>query len=75
MSIINLQAYFDTIKKKTGKTPADFKKLAEQKGFIIDGNLKPSIKAGEIFTWLKEDFGLGRGHGMAIYHSLKEGIE
>ena len=75
MSIINLQAYFDTIKKKTGKTPADFKKLAEQKGFIIDGNLKPGIKAGEIFTWLKEDFGLGRGHGMAIYHSLKEGIE
>jgi hypothetical protein len=74
MPTVNLQAYFDTIKKKTGKTPSDFKKLAEKKGFFVKGALKPSVKATEIFNWLKEDFELGRGHAMAIYHSLKENI-
>ena len=71
--IINLQAYFDTIKKKTGKTPEDFKKLAEKKGFMVKGKLKETVKATEIFNWLKEDFELGRGHAMAIYHTLKGG--
>ena len=75
MNQINLQAYFDTIKTKTGRTPADFKQLATQKGYLVNGKLKPGIKAAEIFKWLKDDFGLGRGHGMAIYHALKEGIE
>jgi hypothetical protein len=69
--MINLQAYFDTIKKKTGKTPDDFKKLAEKKGFLSKGKIKPTVKATEIFNWLKEDFELGRGHAMAIYHTLK----
>lgn len=27
--------------------------------------------AGEIVAWLNEDFGLGRGHVMAIYALLK----
>ncbi|MDP9080225.1 MAG: DUF4287 domain-containing protein [Bacteroidota bacterium] len=72
---MNLPAYFETIKKKTGRTPADFKKLAEEKGFIINGALKPALKAMEVFNWLKEDFGLGRGHAMAIYHTFKTGTE
>ncbi len=72
---INLQAYFDNIKIKTGKTPADFKKLAEKKGFLVKGKIKPTVKATEIFNWLKEDFELGRGHAMAIYHALKEDIQ
>ena len=33
MPTINLPAYFATIKEKIGKTPADFRALAEQKGF------------------------------------------
>ncbi|MES2328172.1 MAG: DUF4287 domain-containing protein [Bacteroidota bacterium] len=74
MPIDKLPAYFDTIKKKTGKSPADFKKLAAGKGFISKGVLKSEVKAGDIFKWLKEDFDLGRGHAMAIYHSLKDGI-
>jgi hypothetical protein len=32
---MSFQAYIDNIKDKTGKTPADFKKLAEKKEFII----------------------------------------
>ena len=75
MSTINLPAYFVTIEKKTGKNLKDFKKLAEKKGFMEKGNLKPTVKATEVFTWLKEDFELGRGHAMAIYHSLKENLE
>jgi hypothetical protein len=73
MSTINLPAYFETIKKKTGKSPEDFKRLAEQMGLMADGTFKPTVKAMDIFDWLKNDFGLGRGHGMAIYHVLKEG--
>jgi hypothetical protein len=75
MNQVNLQAYFDTIKTKTGRTPADFRQLAKQKGYLVNGELKPDIKAAEVFKWLKDDFGLGRGNGMAIYHALKEGIE
>lgn len=74
MNMINLQAYYDNIKKKTGKTPDDFKKLAEKKGFIVNGNIHPTVKAGEVMSWLKDDFKLGRGHALALYHSFKEGI-
>ena len=63
---MSFQAYIDNIKTKTGKTPADFKKLAEKKGL-----LKHGIKAGEIVKWLKEDFDLGHGHAMAIYATFK----
>ena len=44
---MSFQAYIDNIKTKTGKTPADFKKLAEQKGFLNKGKLVEGIKAGE----------------------------
>lgn len=68
---MSFQAYIDNIKAKTGKTPADFKKLAKKKGFLIDGKLNPKTKATEITNWLKEDFELGHGHSMAIYAIFK----
>ncbi len=68
---MSFQAYIDNIKSKTGKTPDDFKKLAAQKQFIIDGKLNPKIKATEITDWLKEEFELGHGHAMAIYATFK----
>lgn len=68
---MSFQAYIDNIKSKTGKTPADFKKLAEEKGFISDGKLNPAVKATEVTNWLKEEFGLGHGHSMAIYATFK----
>ena len=64
---MSYQAYLDNIQAKTGKTPEDFKMLAEKKGF-----LKPGVKTGEIVAWLKEDFGLGYGHAMAIVLLLKQ---
>lgn len=72
MNKINLTAYYETIKKKTGKSPADFKALAIEKGFFENGVLKSVIKASEVIAWLKADFALGHGHGLAIYHSLKD---
>ncbi len=63
---MSFQAYIDNIKAKTGKTPEDFKKLAEKKGL-----LKPDVKAMEVVNWLKKDFGLGHGHAMAIYAVFK----
>lgn len=44
------QAYLDTIKKKMGKEAADFKRLAEEKGFMADGKLRAGVKAGQIVT-------------------------
>jgi hypothetical protein len=68
---MSFRAYLNNIKTKTGKGPEDFRKLAEQKGFTKNGQLKPGVKAGEIVKWLKEDFDLGHGHSMAIYALLK----
>ncbi len=64
---MTFQAYIDTIQQKTGKTPDDFRALAAEKG--LSG---PGVKAGDVLAWLAEDFGLGRGHGMAIYSILKD---
>jgi Domain of unknown function (DUF4287)/Domain of unknown function (DUF5655) len=55
------QAYLDTIKSKTGKTPADFRVLAAKKGLT---------KYPEIMSWLKSDFELGHGHANAIAHEI-----
>jgi hypothetical protein len=68
---MSFQAYIDNIKAKTGKTPEDFKILAEGKGFFVNGKLNPATKATEITNWLKADFELGHGHAMAIYATFK----
>jgi hypothetical protein len=68
---MSFQAYINNIKAKTGKTPADFKKLAEKKGFLQNGQLVKTVKATEITNWLKEEFELGHGHAMAIYMTFK----
>src|SRR5512142_6152 len=61
------QAYLDNIQAKTGKSPEDFKALAAQKGY-----LRADVKAGEVVSWLKKDFGLGHGHAMAIVLLLRQ---
>jgi len=67
---MSFQAYLDNIEKKTGKTPNDFIALAKEKK--LDD---PAVKAGEILAWLKEDFELSRGYGMAIVHVIKHGAK
>lgn len=68
---MSFQAYIKNIQEKTGKGPDDFKKLAEKKGFTKNSEIKAGVKAGDIVTWLKEEFDLGHGHSMAIYALLK----
>jgi hypothetical protein len=68
---MSFQGYLKAIKEKTGKGPADFRALAEEKGFTNNGNLQAATKAGDIVKWLKDDFELGHGHSMAIYALLK----
>ncbi len=68
---MTFQAYIDNIQAKTGKTPADFKRLAGQKGFVQGHSLAPGVKAGQFVDWLKSDFGLGHGDAMAIVAVLK----
>ncbi|KJS11615.1 MAG: hypothetical protein VR78_12785 [Hoeflea sp. BRH_c9] len=68
---MTFKAYIDNIQAKTGKTPDDFRRMAEQKGYIEAGAIGKGVKAGQIVDWLKADFDLGRGHAMAIYALLK----
>lgn len=68
---MSFQAYLDNIQTKTGKTPEDFKTLATEKGFLEAGQLKSGVKATEITNWLKDEFGLGHGHAMAMYAFFK----
>jgi hypothetical protein len=65
---MSFQAYLDNVEGKTGLTPRQFMALAHERG--LDG---PSVKAGQIVEWLKEDYGLGRGHAMALVHVIKNG--
>lgn len=67
---MSFQAYLDNIEAKTGRTPNDFVKLAQKKGFD-----DPATKAGVITAWLKEDFELGHGHAMALVHVIKHGAK
>lgn len=65
---MSFQAYLDNIEDKTGKTPKEFIAMAKKKGYD-----DPGTKAGVIISWLKEDFGLGRGHAMALIYVIKHG--
>ena len=65
---MSFQAYLDNIETKTGLTPRQFLTLASERGFD-----QPSVKATAIIEWLKNDYGLGRGHAMALVHVIKNG--
>ena len=67
---MSFQAYLDTIEKKTGLTPRQLVDIAHERG--LDA---PGVKAGEILAWLKDDYDLGRGHGMALVHVIQKGPE
>ncbi|HEX4197192.1 MAG TPA: DUF4287 domain-containing protein [Caulobacteraceae bacterium] len=54
---MSFQAYLDNIQAKTGKRPQDIASLVRERGLS---------KPGEIVAWVKEEFGLGHGHSMAI---------
>jgi CheY-like chemotaxis protein len=69
-SPMSMQAYLDTITTKTGKTPAEIIELARAEGL-----LEPGVKPQAIITWLGDEFGLGRGHAMAIVAAIRRQTE
>lgn len=64
---MSFQAYLDSIEKKTGLRPGDFRELAAKKGL-----LEPGVKTTQITDWLKAEFGLGQGHAMAVVATFRE---
>ena len=67
---MSFQAYLDTIKEKTGKTPEDFLALAREKGLLTEG-----VPAGPIIAWLSKDYALGRGHTMALVQTFRDATQ
>ena len=63
---MTFQGYLNAIRDRTGLGPDDFRDLAHARGFL-DG----PVRAGEVIDWLAADYGLGRGHAMAIVAVLK----
>lgn len=66
---MSFQAYLDNIEDKTGLTPRQFIDRAREKGF------GSGTRSGEIVSWLAEDYGLGRGHAMALVHVITTGAQ
>ena len=64
---MSYQAYLDAIEKKTGRTPQHLLDEATGRGF------GPGTTSAEVLGWLQDAYGLGRGHGMALYGVLKNG--
>lgn len=64
---MSFQSYLDSIEAKTGLTPRRFIELAHERGF------DEQTKATPILAWLQADYGLGRGHGMALVHVITKG--
>jgi hypothetical protein len=65
---MSFQAYLDNIEDKTGLTPRQFMDIAHDKGYD-----QPDVKSAVIVDWLKADYGLGRGHAMALVHVIRNG--
>ena len=64
---MSFQAYLDNIEAKTGLTPRQFIELATQRGF------DSTTKATPILEWLRSDYDLSRGYGMALVHVITKG--
>ncbi|WP_433215408.1 DUF4287 domain-containing protein [Dactylosporangium sp. CS-047395] len=65
---MSFQAYIDALETKTGMTPRALLAVAATRGF--EG---PQVRAGAVIEWLREDYGVGRGHAMALVHVIKNG--
>ncbi len=64
---MSFQAYLDAIKSKTGKTPEELKEAATTANVY-----GPTMKAAEMVAWLKQEYGLGHGHSMAVWAVWKD---
>ena len=56
-----METYLEIVETKTGKTPDDFKILAQEKGLT---------KHGDIVLWLKDEFDLLHNHANAVANAI-----
>ena len=63
---MSFQAYLDNVEQKTGKSPREFIKMAEEKNLT---------EYKDIIDWLKKDYGLGTGHARAVAYVIQHGPE
>ena len=63
------RAYMKSIQEKSGKTPEEFWKLANKKGFVRHGKI--TAKHADMLAWLKSDVGLGHVHANMIITYLR----
>jgi predicted transport protein len=64
---MSMKAYLDNITAKTGRTPNEIVELVRAEGL-----LEPGVKPKQVVSWLKDEFGLGHGHAMAIVAVIKQ---
>ncbi|MET0523650.1 MAG: DUF4287 domain-containing protein [Nocardioides sp.] len=64
---MSFNGYLKTIESRTSLGPDDFRTLAAERGLLEGGNVEP----GEVIAWLARDYGLGRGHAMAVVAVLR----
>jgi hypothetical protein len=67
---MSFQAYLDAIEDKTGKTPRQLVEEARERGWSGQ-----KVQAGDVVEWLKNDYGVGRGHAMALVYVIKNGAK
>lgn len=68
---MSFQAYLTNIEARTGMRPDDFRAHAASRQWLEGDALRGDVKAGTVVADLKQAFGLGHGHAMAIYALLK----
>lgn len=64
---MSFQAYLDNPEYASGYTVQQLRDQARAQGF------GQQTAAGPVLAWLATEHGLGRGHGMALVHVLKNG--
>jgi hypothetical protein len=63
---MSFQAYLDALETKSGRTPRELLALAAERG--LQG---PSTRSAPVIDWLRDDYGIGRGHAVALLHVIK----
>ena len=64
---MSFDAYIQNIEKQTGMKPKDFRREA-----LEDHILREDMKATELTHWLKQKYGLGHGHALALWKTFND---
>ena len=59
----------NNIQEKSGKSPEDFWKIANEKGFVKKGKIV--AKHSDLLVWLKSEIGLGHVHANMVILYLR----